>query len=217
MERDSLQTSDSDQQVTTVTTNNFPKVLEHFDKKGHLINPKTRFDIQCSICYEKNLALVNPTFDKRSRDTHESYAVLPLCGHAFGYTCLLSWLMQDRIYNSRCPVCRKQVTRVVGKPVIFSIFGDSGADEQHQEVLDIKKSLKIDKVPAGFAELLERYTAHLEDLVEIRRRMSYLFRAAAMEGIQAELATEPSGAARTERIDELNEYITELLSQMFSD
>ncbi|KAI2472514.1 hypothetical protein F4781DRAFT_382902 [Annulohypoxylon bovei var. microspora] len=95
--------------------------------------------LQCSICCDKNLALLNPRFDKRSRTTHESYAVLPNCGHAFGYVCLHNWVVSNE--NPTCPVCRKDVFAGHQRRVL-DVFGDSGVAEQHLEIQDIRKSLR---------------------------------------------------------------------------
>ncbi|KAI1137131.1 hypothetical protein F5Y05DRAFT_414294 [Hypoxylon sp. FL0543] len=170
MEQDSPQISGSDEQVTTVSTNNFRNVLENFDEDGHIKDQRTRFDITCSICYEKNLALLNPVFDKRSRKTHESYAVLPMCGHAFGYTCLLRWLKLN--FSPSCPICRKQVFRNnIKNNGALSIFGDSGVDEQHEEIVDIRQSLVEDDLPARQSDR-PRYPHFflLDGLHEMERR-----------------------------------------------
>ncbi|KAI1205394.1 uncharacterized protein F4807DRAFT_471073 [Annulohypoxylon truncatum] len=123
------------QNIDTVDTSNFIEVLRYFDEDGNIANPNTRFDIQCGICREKNLALLNPAFDKRSRETHETYAVLPNCGHAFGYVCLSSWIFSNSVPT--CPTCRKRIFNR-DQPRVLSMFGDSGIEEQHLEVLDIK-------------------------------------------------------------------------------
>lgn len=101
---------DPDAQVGPVDTNNFNQVLEHFDGEGHIIWPNMRFNIACDICHEKNLALTNPSLDPRSRETHESYAALPVCGHAFGYTCLLQHMLKDlHLSNPPCPACSTRI------------------------------------------------------------------------------------------------------------
>ncbi|KAI1378702.1 hypothetical protein F4677DRAFT_411717 [Hypoxylon crocopeplum] len=137
--------SNSDQQVavTTVESNNFRHVLEYFNEQGHLTNPDTtRLSIPCGICGEKDLALLNGKFNKRSRETHESFAVLPICGHAFGYNCLFEWLLKDiNKRNPICPFCRAQAFPSVREPLNLPIFGDAGIDEQHEQVVEIRESL----------------------------------------------------------------------------
>ncbi|KAI0149925.1 hypothetical protein F4776DRAFT_603854 [Hypoxylon sp. NC0597] len=175
MEHDTPQTWESDPDVVTVSTNSFFQVLEHFDDHGMLINPKTRFDIQCIICLQKNLAIVNPDFDKRSRRTHECYTVLPRCGHAFGYTCIYNWLKKDmNMFNPKCPICRRIVFHKGRQPEIFSVFGDSGANEQFLEILDIRKAIEVAQletvwdgpdVPTTDAERLQQF--ELQTLREV--------------------------------------------------
>ncbi|OTA82933.1 hypothetical protein M434DRAFT_16857 [Hypoxylon sp. CO27-5] len=149
MEHNTPRSWESDPEVVTVSTNNFFKVLEYFDDQGTLIYPKTRFDIQCNICLQKNLAIVNPDFDKRSRLTHECYAVLPRCGHAFGYKCIYDWLKQGMgIFNPKCPICRRIVFHRGQQPEIFKVFGDSGADELFLEILDMRKEIEVAQLQA---------------------------------------------------------------------
>ncbi|KAI1408984.1 hypothetical protein F5Y13DRAFT_203971 [Hypoxylon sp. FL1857] len=168
----------ADEQVTTVTTSNFLQVLEHFDQEGHIINENTRFDIQCNVCYGKNLAVINPIFDKKSRDTHESYAVLPMCGHAFGYTCLFNWLKRDfNLDNPTCPICRQPVYPST-EPIIFNIFGGAGVEEQHLEIVDVRKSLFYNDIleergaqPSAEAieQQFQNYDQITRDMLELAR------------------------------------------------
>ena len=85
-----------------IDTNNFKQVLLYFNHEGELADKQdTRVAIDCAICREKQLAIVNPNFDQLGNDTHEPYIVLPLCGHAFGAKCLLNVSFHFRIGYSR--------------------------------------------------------------------------------------------------------------------
>ncbi|KAI1804680.1 hypothetical protein F4811DRAFT_570783 [Daldinia bambusicola] len=133
-------------QTTTVETNYFPQVLTHFDEHGHLINPATRFSIHCDICHSANLSFVNHAVDKKTAATHEPFAVLPRCGHAFGYECLLGWVWRSiNKTNPVCPSCRKEVFRSTDDPDVFRIFGVCNPDEQPLEVAGIRESLRLDE------------------------------------------------------------------------
>ncbi|KAI1809768.1 hypothetical protein GGS20DRAFT_590262 [Poronia punctata] len=92
-----------------ITTNNFKDVLKHFDHSGRLRDKRTRIRIDCDVCY-KRLAIVNPdlglSVDENVR--YEHYVVLE-CGHAFGYSCLHTWVQAQRTRNpggEYCPSCR---------------------------------------------------------------------------------------------------------------
>ncbi|KAL7620336.1 hypothetical protein AAE478_009330 [Parahypoxylon ruwenzoriense] len=140
MEGNDRQAHNSDQQVV-VETNNFIQVLDCFDEDGNLLDQNTRFKIQCGICTTKNIALVNHRFDRRSRETHESYTVLPRCGHAFGYTCLYEWIKTDmNLAMPTCPMCRADVFDSAASPEIFELYGDANSEEQNQEIIDIRYS-----------------------------------------------------------------------------
>ncbi|KAI1399206.1 hypothetical protein F4819DRAFT_428299 [Hypoxylon fuscum] len=143
------QTPNSNQQVTTVETNNFNRVLEHFDEGGQIISPdSTRFDIDCPICLERKLFLLNTNFDQGSPETHESYTVLPKCGHAFGYHCLSSWLGSD---NDTCPTCRTKVSftflsqrereLLFEPPFVPPLYGDMSDNTQQHDVIIIRGDL----------------------------------------------------------------------------
>lgn len=122
-----------------VDTENFHQVLEHFDDEGHLKDKdNTRIAINCAICKEHDLAILNHDKQERSRSRHESYAVLK-CGHAFGYVCLHNWLLQ----NKTCPSCRTNPFCSPREHFLMSdLYGDAGAKEQHEEIQDIRKFLQ---------------------------------------------------------------------------
>ncbi|KAK6949443.1 hypothetical protein Daesc_009523 [Daldinia eschscholtzii] len=131
-------------EITTVETHYFPEVLEHFDDHGHLIDPNTKFNIGCYICHVANLGLVNHASEQRSSLTHEPFAVLPRCGHAFGYQCIMGWLLLDiNKKNPKCPACRKEVYSNKNSPEVFLIVGVSPPEEQHMEINAIRKSLRL--------------------------------------------------------------------------
>ncbi|RWA04238.1 hypothetical protein EKO27_g10866 [Xylaria grammica] len=99
-----------------VESNNFRHLLSYFDGQGKLREVTTRFDIECQICGENNLAFTNPAFCKPNDRTYEDYTVLPRCGHAFGSGCLQNWLKHYyQRYRCRgnpplqCPVCRTPI------------------------------------------------------------------------------------------------------------
>ncbi|KAI1493179.1 hypothetical protein F5X96DRAFT_623281, partial [Biscogniauxia mediterranea] len=127
-----------------VETNNFHQVLTHFNREGHIVNPDTiRLAVSCQICCCKDLAILNDRFDQHSRQKHEAYAVLPRCGHAFGYKCLYEWLTSEaKVNNPQCPSCRASVSCEHNHQLpILEIFGASGASGQHEDVLEIREAL----------------------------------------------------------------------------
>ncbi|KAI0849617.1 hypothetical protein F5Y00DRAFT_261402 [Daldinia vernicosa] len=147
MEQTTGQTPGSEQPIT-VDTQYFHEVLTHFNEEGHLINRNTRFNIKCSICQDAHLSLVNHDFDKKSRATHEPFAVLPRCGHAFGYECISQWLMRDiNIGNPRCPTCRTDVFSSRMQPEVLHVFGTCEPEEQHLEIVAIRESLRTNDTP----------------------------------------------------------------------
>ncbi|KAI0103555.1 hypothetical protein F4814DRAFT_452904 [Daldinia grandis] len=136
------------EQGTIVDTQYFYEVLGHFGEDGHLISSTTRFQIKCYICHNVHLSLVNPLFDKKSRATHEPFAVLPRCGHAFGYECISQWLMKDiNLENPKCPTCRKGIFRSRIRPEVLHIFGTCEPEEQHLEIVAIRESLRRNDTP----------------------------------------------------------------------
>ncbi|KAI1656917.1 hypothetical protein F4813DRAFT_390258 [Daldinia decipiens] len=147
MEQTPEQTPGSEQAIT-VDTQYFHEVLKHFNEDGYLINKNTRLNIKCHICQVAHLSLVNHDLDKRSRTTHEPFAVLPKCGHAFGYKCISQWLMKDiNVKNSQCPTCRMDVFRSRMQPEVLPIFGTCEPEEQHLEIVAIRESLRRNDTP----------------------------------------------------------------------
>ncbi|KAI0882141.1 uncharacterized protein GGS22DRAFT_191311 [Annulohypoxylon maeteangense] len=125
----------------TIATNNFHRVLTYFDNDGLILHRNSRFQIDCGICQEKHIALLNPNFDTRSRENHESYTVLPHCAHAFGYTCLHSWIVYNGDNDATCPSCREPIF-MAGDDRVLPIYGDSGILEQHLEIREIRESIR---------------------------------------------------------------------------
>lgn len=138
----SLQPPNED--TITLTSNNFQRILDEFDEQGHIINSETRFQITCPICDEKELAILNGKFDKKSRASHESYAVLPHCQHAFGHTCVFSWIMSNINDGETplCPSCRAPIFHAEDQATALEIFGDGDINEQHQDIINIRDSIK---------------------------------------------------------------------------
>ena len=94
--------------LQVIESNNFRQVVDLFDADGNLLNPNTRLTIKCSICCERDLAVVNTAVgDVYSREHHEAYTVLR-CGHGFGQTCITQWLWSSTLRgHARCPTCRQ--------------------------------------------------------------------------------------------------------------
>ncbi|CAJ2501064.1 Uu.00g039170.m01.CDS01 [Anthostomella pinea] len=136
------QTSSGVSEVT-VDTCNFPQILEHFDDHTRLINPgTTRLAIPCYICQHKDLAILNSRFDTYSRATHELYAVLPRCGHLFGAVCIYDWLIRGTDpRNPTCPVCRASIFCGGNHIAALEIYGPTVADEQTEEIAQIRHAL----------------------------------------------------------------------------
>ncbi|KAI3331991.1 hypothetical protein HD806DRAFT_529760 [Xylariaceae sp. AK1471] len=123
----------------TVETNNFHQVLEHFKSSGNLINQRTtRVEINCQICQIKNLAVVNPQYDEHSLDTHESYVVLPRCGHAFGHMCLKEWVNKSEHWNPSCPSCRSPIYCEKKHVVPFKICGSRIGNDVTYQAMQIR-------------------------------------------------------------------------------
>ncbi|KAI1357739.1 hypothetical protein F5Y08DRAFT_351775 [Xylaria arbuscula] len=127
----------------TIETNNFNEVVQHFDEAGELINKKTRVAIDCYICQCKNLALVNPSLDQITDDTHEKYVVLR-CGHAFGVDCLKTWIRIEGQSRAKCPSCRSPIKCQRNHTgVIFTLFGiGAAADAQAKDIQNIRGRAK---------------------------------------------------------------------------
>ncbi|KAI2601956.1 hypothetical protein GGR54DRAFT_560071 [Hypoxylon sp. NC1633] len=158
--------AEQSQGALTIETNNFHQVLEHFDQDGHIINLDTRFDIQCQVCLTRNLSVLNSKFDKRSRDTHETYCVFPRCGHAFGYTCIYKWI--TRFLRPQCPVCRMDIFSPPTDRGLLDLFGDGGIEEQHKEILSIREIFK-QRIIQEQKELDTHSEAETEEEPEARR------------------------------------------------
>ncbi|KAI0975471.1 hypothetical protein F4678DRAFT_485113 [Xylaria arbuscula] len=128
-----MSTSESQQALSIsdkiVDTNNFHRVILHFDKVGDLADQNSRFAIPCTICDSKDLAIANVHLDEVSEDSHERYAVLPRCGHAFGSECVLQWININRERGTRptCPTCRSLILCWKGHlPPTFNLGSTSG-------------------------------------------------------------------------------------------
>ncbi|KAI1392785.1 uncharacterized protein F4822DRAFT_441601 [Hypoxylon trugodes] len=98
------ESSQSQQPVTVVDTHYLHDVFEHFDERGRIIDDKVRFSILCRLCGERNLAITNSKFDKKSPKTHEPWGVLPNCGHGFGLECLYA-LINTGVEVKKLPGC----------------------------------------------------------------------------------------------------------------
>lgn len=132
------------QDIKIVETANFSEVVKHFDENGKIIDENTRFKIECSICRDKILALTNPKFDQRSESTHETYAVLHQCGHAFGYRCLRGWMNSQ--HTPTCPICRQRIFVEAEEGAsyvdwILMVFGFVDIEEQLRDILAIREIL----------------------------------------------------------------------------
>ncbi|KAI0470761.1 hypothetical protein GGR56DRAFT_657447 [Xylariaceae sp. FL0804] len=100
--------------LNVVETSNFREVLKQFDGEGNIINRQTtRFHIDCEICQQFQLLILDETHvGQPVADTHETYAVLPRCGHAFGYDCIKKWISissESGPRGSTCPACRTPI------------------------------------------------------------------------------------------------------------
>ncbi|KAI0178836.1 hypothetical protein GGR52DRAFT_588661 [Hypoxylon sp. FL1284] len=168
----------SDNQIVTVETNNFNQVLKEFDDDGHIINPNTRFRISCAICNQRDLAIVNDKLDKLSYEAHEPYTVLPRCKHAFGYACLLSWIVGNGRNTRRisCPICRALVFD--GDQSVPNKYGAEGVEEQHGEIVNIRSgtsnAVNPGNITNGNAGNGTALTPYLPELRGILIRMSQL-------------------------------------------
>ncbi|KAI3324783.1 hypothetical protein HD806DRAFT_534245 [Xylariaceae sp. AK1471] len=124
--------------IVVVETSNFHEVLRHFTMRGNFKDEKrTRLSILCMICLAKNLAIINPGFDKSVNcSTHEFYTVLR-CGHAFGFTCLNKWFVSQSLENLKCPICRAAVNCKREHLVPLKIRG--GTEDMELQRREIKK------------------------------------------------------------------------------
>ncbi|KAI0810184.1 hypothetical protein GGR55DRAFT_678779 [Xylaria sp. FL0064] len=130
-----MSSSEAQQEVTvtgvTVDTNNFHRVIPLFDEAGDLVDPKTNFDIMCDICQDKKLALTNKQLDENFDDSHEKYALLPRCGHAFGSDCLFEWVHYNNSLHGidpTCPSCRCPLACPKGHVSYLFSLGSTNAE-----------------------------------------------------------------------------------------
>ncbi|KAF2969647.1 hypothetical protein GQX73_g3908 [Xylaria multiplex] len=107
----------------TITTNNIHQVLEYFDNDGNLISP------------------FNPRFHGPN-EVREHYAVLPRCGHAFGYQCLLHVLVTAFPFPPSCPRCSKPVFPNQGPAIPLTIYDvTADLDSQRKQIRSIRGNL----------------------------------------------------------------------------
>ncbi|KAI0480306.1 hypothetical protein GGR56DRAFT_671433 [Xylariaceae sp. FL0804] len=156
-----------------VTTNNFHQILTLFDRStGRLLDARTTFEVPCAICHVKNLALLSPSQlgassnnnTVRTRTTHEMYAVVAPCGHAFGYACLRRWFLTQATQENfvlTCPSCRGRPLCRAGRHV------DGSAD-----VPDPATYLSTLDVLRGEANNEEEVA---EEMQEVRQRLERPF------------------------------------------
>ncbi|KAI0423546.1 hypothetical protein F5Y09DRAFT_355686 [Xylaria sp. FL1042] len=169
--------SESQEEVTItdviVDTNNFHRVISLFDEAGDLVDPKTSFAIMCSICHNKHLALTNDQPDEKFDDTHEQYAVLPRCGHAFGSDCLLKWVhMADCRRHDivpTCPTCRCPILCPKGHLSHTFALGSTSAEpfRQSEDLRAVRTALSTGSC-AQCTELLPAEPEPADVLTEAR-------------------------------------------------
>ncbi len=80
----------------SISDNFAPNWLPYFSPEGDIL-PDVVFHVDCQIC-DKKLAISQPVDDE-----NEPFVVLP-CGHAFGLSCIKTWLRRSP--NATCPSCR---------------------------------------------------------------------------------------------------------------
>ncbi|KAI1350818.1 hypothetical protein F5Y01DRAFT_325870 [Xylaria sp. FL0043] len=148
-----MSSSESQQEVTDagaiVDTNNFRRVISLFDEAGELVDPKTRFAITCAICQDKKLALTNKQLDDNFGHSHEKYAVLPRCGHAFGSDCLFEWVHYNNSLYGReptCPSCRCSLACPKGHVSYLVTLGSTNteAPRQSEDIRFLRTALSED-------------------------------------------------------------------------
>ncbi|KAJ8133337.1 hypothetical protein O1611_g275 [Lasiodiplodia mahajangana] len=142
-----------------VETNNFHQIAQYFNQSGQLTNARTRFTIECHICQNKNIALVNPGFDTLAADSHEKYVVLPRCGHAFGYDCLGNWIKiqksEGRDYDVSCPSCRSLIVCKEGHIAPLARYGSNNLATQSENIVEIRNKLQVEEPCTQCLELEE--------------------------------------------------------------
>ncbi|KAI1131774.1 hypothetical protein F5Y10DRAFT_285701 [Nemania abortiva] len=133
-----------------VETNNFHQVIQHFNDAGELTNMNTRFSIDCQICMCKNLALTNTLVDVPTNELHEKYAVLPRCGHAFGFQCLGQWIKTQKTqhnFNLKCPSCRSPIACEKRHSAPLKLYGPTRGstsdcmEKQRKDIAAIRATL----------------------------------------------------------------------------
>ncbi|KAJ3580293.1 hypothetical protein NPX13_g275 [Xylaria arbuscula] len=123
-----------------IDSQNFKKVVAQFNYAGELVNKQARIQIDCVICREKLLGITNPSLSQLNDNEHERYAVLPLCGHAFGYDCLRNWLNTG---SRECPLCRTPTECGKYHKLDLTICGIKGdATSQASDIRKIRQALQ---------------------------------------------------------------------------
>ncbi|KAI0870425.1 hypothetical protein GGS24DRAFT_475350, partial [Hypoxylon argillaceum] len=160
-----------------VETNNLHQVIQHFDDSGELIDNKTRIKIECQICMCKDLALTNRELDPLDKESHESYAVLPRCGHAFGHSCLQRWIKTQRAqrnYDPKCPSCRTPLLCEKMHALTLTEIGfmGRGSKTQAEDVVGVRNTLQMADCSRCLTrrEEYERAMAQLPEAERIARR-----------------------------------------------
>ncbi|GAW23546.1 hypothetical protein ANO14919_131100 [Xylariales sp. No.14919] len=135
-------------QYEVVESNNFRRVLSHFDDNGKLRDPTMHFDIECQVCADSYLAFTNPEFSKPADRTYEEYTVLPRCGHAFGTVCLQKWIKHYKEEYPRrrnrpvpCPTCRAPIFCGQGHGPLVARLSSHDPHSQAKDIRFIRSQL----------------------------------------------------------------------------
>ena len=174
--------SDSAKGPVVVETKNFHQVLEHFDEAGELLDPQNmRFNINCGICCENNLAVVAGEEGNNSNSSEPAvplarYTVLPGCGHAFCTRCISKWMwchvLDTKNYRTgpgassssssseipSCPSCRELVF-CAGKHPVHLFRSHDGRESQQLDIMMIRRYLmdgRMMRRDEPFSDLAER-------------------------------------------------------------
>ncbi|KAI0201379.1 hypothetical protein F4808DRAFT_125370 [Astrocystis sublimbata] len=159
-----------------INSNHFRQVLGHFDEAGALIDQNTRITIECAICRIKNLALTNKKFDVLKQESHETFMVLPACGHAFGTECLQAWLDDDEGRYRICPICREKTTCPKGHPCAEQKFGTNDPQQQASEIRTIRAMLENKHCQQCYAKVEFEQRQILESQIHGERMREYMDR-----------------------------------------
>ncbi|KAI1283594.1 hypothetical protein F5Y07DRAFT_156795 [Xylaria sp. FL0933] len=155
-----------------VETNNFYEVLQHFNDACELVDKTTQFTIECQICQCRNLAVTNPESETPAEDTHENYAVLPSCGHAFGSHCLQKWIEYQKAQtqaNPTCPSCRARIGCERRHQLQVMVFGPKADKATHtsEDIAKIRATLgpcdlcwKVNLIQQGVGLRLQNLMSH---------------------------------------------------------